>query len=108
MFAEIEEEEEEEITTPGVYLGLTTEKPLWVPVHELDPAELIDEAEYLSEEIPCSVELPTAQDVPTNPRFSIASVSGVVSIPPSERGQDRPSVPANELFRRVWCCAEEE
>jgi hypothetical protein len=108
MFAELEAEEEDEITTPGVYLGLTTEKPIWVPVHELDPAELIDEAEYLSEEIPCSIELPTAQDVPTNPRFSISSVSGVRTIVPSGHDAPRRSFSADELIHRIFGCADEE
>lgn len=118
MFA-IEPEEEEEQqdeeqrdTIPGVYLGdFETNSLRLVPVAaltELDAAEIIDDDDYLSEDIPCSVELPTECEEATNPRFSISGVSGVVSIPPTDRAIERPSFPANELYRRVWCCADEE
>lgn len=102
-------DEDDRDTVPAVYLGdFKTDSLRLVPVSqltELDAAELIDE---LEEAIPVSVELPEEREIATNPRFSISAVSGVVSIPPSERAVPRPSVPANELYRRVWCCADEE
>lgn len=110
---EDDDDNEDRDTIPGVYLGdFQTDSLRLVPVAqltELDAAELIDDNDYLSEElVPVSVELPTERDVVTNPRFSISAVSGVVSIPPTERAVERPSLPANELYRRVWCCADEE
>lgn len=105
-------EPEEEDTIRGVYLGdLNTDSLRLVPVvelTELDASEILDDNDYLNEEIPCSVELSNEREVPTNPRFSISGVSGVVSIPPTDRAIERPSLPANELYRRVWCCADEE
>jgi hypothetical protein len=100
-------DDDDEITVPGVYLGdlNSTTAPQFVPVVELDAAEVLDESDYLTDDeepIPVSIE-----EIPTNPRFSISAVSGVVPIPPSER-TERPSVPANELYRRVWFCSEEE
>lgn len=105
-------EEEQRDTIPGVYLGdFKSDSLRLVPVAaltELDAAEIINDDEYLSEDILCSVELPTEREEPTNPRFYISGVSGVVSIPPTDRAIERPSFPANELYRRVWCCADEE
>ena len=89
------DEEEEEITVPGVYLwDRTTECPKLVPVGELaelDAEDLLAE----EEEIPVSIEVGT--DIPTNPRFSITSVSGVISVQPNLAG-----VPADKLYRKIW------
>ena len=105
------QDEEEEITARGVYIGDLKNNPQLVrvlEVPELDAAELLDDNDYLQDDVDIPVSVDESEPEPTNPRFSISAVSGVRTIPPSERTAPRPSYPANELYRRVWCCADEE
>lgn len=96
--------EDDEVTIPGVYIGdlNKAESLQLVPVAavpQLEAADLIDENEYLSSD---EEEILIIEEK-TNPRFSISAVSGVVPI-----SEVRQSIPANELYRRIWCCPEEE